>query len=107
MAMDIDKFLDKTAVKQESLDFRGEKLTLKELSFGQVGNFSKLGKEVENVDELEGNKMAMGALLRSGILELEDLTDDQLDRFSPAGLKELSEAILKFNGLSVADEGNE
>lgn len=106
--MNIDAFLDDAAVRTEELSFRGHELTLQELSFGQVGEFTKLAKEVESVDELEGNKIAMGALLRAGIAQFEELSTEQLDRFSPAALKELSEAVLKFNGLAATDdvEGN-
>jgi hypothetical protein len=105
--MDLDKFLDETAVKTETYEFRGKKLTLSELSFGQVGDFTKLAKEVESEDEMEGNKIAMGALLRKGFKEFAELTDEQLNRFSPAALKDLSEAVLKFNGLVTTGEEEE
>jgi len=39
MAMDINKFLEETAVTKE-LDHRGQKLTLIELAYGDVATFS-------------------------------------------------------------------
>jgi len=106
--MDINKFLENTADTKE-LDYRGQKLTLIELSYGDVAEFSELAKDVEDVSALENNKKAVGAILRSGILEMEKLTDDQLDRFSPKALKELSEAVMEFNGLQAENdnEGND
>jgi len=108
MAMDIDKFLNETATTKE-FDYRGQKLTLIELSYGDVAKFSELAKDIEDVSALESNKKAIGAVLRAGILEMKDLKDEQLDRFSPVALKELNEAVLEFNGLSATDdnEGNE
>lgn len=104
--MDLDKFLDDVS-NTKTIDFRGQELTLQELSYGEVGKFSELGKDIENVDAFESNKVAMGAILRAGIVEFKELTDDQLDRLSPVALKELNEAVLEFNGLNVADaEGN-
>lgn len=107
--MDIDKFLDETASTKE-FDYRGQKLTLIELSYGDVANFSDLAKDIEDVSALESNKKAIGAVLRAGIKEMEKLTDKQLERFSPVALKELNEAVLDFNGLRASDQeevGNE
>ena len=105
--MNLDKFLEEVS-NTKQIDFRGHTLTLKELSYGEVAGFSELGKEIEDVDAFESNKKAMGAILRSGIVEFAELTDEQLDRFSPVALKELNEAVLEFNGLNVAnDSGNE
>ena len=104
--MDLDKLID-SAIKSGELEFRGNKLTLRELSYGQVAGFGELGKDIEDVTAFESNKRAMGAILRAGIVEFTELTDEQLDRFSPLALKELNEAVLEFNGLNVAnDEGN-
>jgi len=101
--MNIDKFLADTTTTK-TIDFRGQELTVKELSYGEVASFSKMAQEFENLDAMESNKAAMGALLRSGIVEFEELTDKQLDGFSPVALKELNEAVLDFNGLSAKDE---
>ena len=101
--MDLNKLLD-DCVKTKTIDFRGNELTLRELSYGQVASFSDIAKDVEDVNAFEGNKKAMGAILRAGITEFDELTDDQLDRFSPVALKELNEAVLEFNGLNVANE---
>jgi len=103
MAMDIDKFLDETATTKE-LDYRGQKLTLVELSYGDVAAFSELAKDIEDVSALESNKKAIGSVLRAGILEMKELKDEQLDRFSPVALKELNEAVLEFNGLAASDD---
>jgi len=104
--MDINKFLEETAVTKE-LDYRGQKLTLIELSYGDVAAFSEIAKEIEDVDALETNKKAIGAILRAGIKEMEALTDAQLDKFSPVALKELNEAVLSFNGLKASNEEGE
>jgi hypothetical protein len=101
--MDIDKFLNETT-KSEKFDYRGQELTLVELSYGDVAKFSELAKDIEDVSALESNKVAIGAVLRAGIKEMEDLTDDQLDKFSPLVLKELNEAVLGFNGLQAEAE---
>jgi len=103
MAMDIDKFLDETATTKE-FDYRGQKLTLIELSYGDVSRFSELAEGIEDVSALESNKKAIGAVLRAGIAEMKELKDSQLERFSPVALKELNEAVLEFNGLKVTDD---
>ena len=103
MAMDINKFLEDTAVT-EQLDYRGQMLTLIELSYGDVSKFSELAQDIEDVSAFESNKKAIGAILRAGILEMKALTDAQLDKFSPVALKELNEAVLSFNGLKATDE---
>jgi hypothetical protein len=101
--MDLDKLVA-DCVKTKEIDFRGNTLTLRELSYGQVAGFSELGKDVEDVDAFEGNKKAMGAILRAGIVEMEKLTEEQLDCLPPVALRELNEAVLEFNGLNVANE---
>jgi len=108
MAMDIDKFLDETATTKE-FEYRGQKLTLIELSYGDVSRFSELAADIEDVSALESNKKAIGAILRAGIAEMKELKDSQLDKFSPVALKELNEAVLEFNGLKATDdnEGND
>jgi len=108
MAMDINKFLEETA-NTKDFDYRGQKLTLIELSYGDVAEFSALAQDIEDVSALESNKKAIGAILRAGILEMKELKDEQLDRFSPVALKELNEAVLEFNGLRAtdSDEGKE
>jgi len=103
MAMDINKFLDETANTKE-FDYRGQKLTLTELSYGDVTAFSELAKDTDDLGELENNKKAIGAVLRAGIKEMEKLEDDQLDRFSPVALRELNDAVLEFNGLKAVEE---
>ena len=101
--MDINSFLD-DCIKTKEIEFRGKTLTLRELSYGQVAGFSDLAKNVEDVSAFENNKKAMGVILRAGIVEMEDITDEQLDRLPPVALKELNEAVLEFNGLNVANE---
>jgi hypothetical protein len=103
MAMDIDKFLDETK-QDKKIDFRGQALTLNELSYGTVARFSKIAKEMEDMDEMDTNRVAMGNLLKAGVEEFQDITDAQIERFPPLMLKELTEHILKFNGLSAEEE---
>jgi len=104
--MDLDKLVA-DCVKTKEIDFRGNKLTLRELSYGQVAGFGEIGKDVEDVSAFESNKKAMGAILRAGIVEMVDLTDEQLNGLPPVALKELNEAVLEFNGLNVANEEEE
>ena len=107
MAMDIDKFLDETK-QDKKITFRGQELTLNELSYGTVAKFSKIAKEMEDMDEMDTNRVAMGNLLRAGVVEFEEVTDEQIENFPPIVLKELTEHILKFNGLSAEEEvGND
>jgi len=102
MAMDINKFLEETK-QDKKIDFRGQELTLKELSYGTVANFSKLAKEMEDMDEMDTNRVAMGNLLRTGIFEFEEITEEQIEKFPPIMLKELTEEVLKFNGLAAEE----
>ena len=102
MAMDIDKFLDDTK-QDKKITFRGQKLTLNELSYGTVAKFSKIAKEMEDMDEMDTNRVAMGNLLRTGIVEFADIEDEQIEKFPPLMLKDLTEHVLRFNGLAAEE----
>jgi len=95
-----------TELKTEKKDFRGGKVTVKELSYKQVTDFSKVAAESDTVDELESNKQALGMIIRAGIAEYADLTDEELEAAAPAALKDLGEMVMNYNGLGVVnDEG--
>ena len=100
-------------IKTKEIAFNGGTLEVKELTFNQVQEFSKLAKESESVDDLEKNRSSLGAIIREGVVGLEDISDEDLGEASLTSLKELSEAVLEFNGLKVADiaedesEGND
>ena len=106
--MDINKFLENTK-QDKKIDFRGQELTLKELSYGTVAKFSKLAKEMEDMDAMDTNRVAMGNLLNAGIEEFKGITEKQVENFPPMVLKELTEEVLKFNGLQAEEDemGNE
>ena len=90
-------------VNEKEIEFNGGKVTLRELTFNEVQEFSALAKENDSVDELEANRQSLGAIIRKGVVGLDEITDDDLGEASLASLKELSEAVLEFNGLRVSD----
>ena len=92
-------------VKEKEVDFNGGKITVKELTFNEVQEFSDLAKaENDTVDELENNKRSLAAIIRKGVVGMENLQEEDLGEASLASLKELSELVLEFNGLKVADD---
>jgi len=90
-------------VNEKEIDFNGGKVSVKELTFNEVQEFSALAKTAEDVDEFESNRNSLGAIIRKGVVGMEELTDDDLGEASLNSLKELSEAVLEFNGLKVSD----
>jgi len=92
-------------VNEKEIDFNGGKVTVKELTFNEVKEFSDAANaDNDNVDELESNRKSLADIIRKGVVGMEDIKDEDLGDASLASLKELSEAVLGFNGLKVTDD---
>jgi hypothetical protein len=100
--MNLDKFIE-SSIETKEIDFRGNTLTLTELTYGEVEAFSIMAKELEDLDALESNRKAAGTMLRAGIKEFAELTEEQLAKFSPVAIRDLNSAVMEFNGLSATE----
>ena len=96
-----------TTLKSEVKAFRGGEVTVRELTYAQVTEFSKMASEMESVDEMENNKQALSRIIRAGIVEYSEVNEDTIGSAPPAALKELGEMVMDFNGLGAVDVPNE
>jgi len=65
-------------VNTKEIDFNGDKVEVRELTFNQVKEFSELAKELEDVESFENNRQSLGSIIRKGVIGLEDITDEDL-----------------------------
>jgi len=95
-------------VNKKEIDFNDGTVEVKELTFNQVKEFSELAKNLsEDVESFESNRQSLGAVIRAGVVGLEEVTDEDLGDTPLPALRSLSEAVLEFNGLKVADDKEE
>lgn len=91
--------------KTKEIEFNGGKLELKQLTFNQVNEFQAIASElVDDVESFEKNRKSLATILKFGIVGMEQVTEEDLGEVPLDSLRELSEAVLEFNGLRVADE---
>jgi len=88
----------------KSFPFKDGEVEIRTLTLNQVNAFAQSAKEMDDLDDLEKNRDALARVLRSGVVGLEDVTDEDLDESPLSSLKELSDLVLEFNGLSAVED---
>jgi len=95
-------------VNTKEVEFNGSKVEVKELTFNQVKAFSELAKSLnDDIESFDNNRQSLGAVIRAGVVGLEDVSDDDLGDTPLPALRFLSESVLEFNGLKVTDDEKE
>lgn len=84
-----------------SVNFMGEKVTIKKLSVAEIMQIQEANKKVKEGDEVSTLRL----IIRSAVEGAETLTDDELTSFPLDELSSLSAEIVKFSGMG-GEEGN-
>lgn len=97
--------LKKVATKKVKI--KAGEIEVKELTVNQVESFMQVAQELNNKESFENSKKTLSIVAQAGVVGLEETTEKDFDDMSLSNLKEIAEAVLKFNGLSVENTSEE
>jgi hypothetical protein len=87
--------------------FMGEPIEIVKLTVAQV---KLIQEKVKGINEGSGDEQGLDtlkAVIRIGVVEAEDLTDEDFDSCPLDDLSKLSAEIMKFSGLGQEQKGND
>ena len=98
----------------KTIDFaavEGGKLTLVKLPLKAVREMQTLAGKMEDASSFDSNLEAMRFVIRAGIVEAADMSDEDFDVFALDDLAALQQEVMAYSGLAAVDvsveEGND
>lgn len=96
----------KIKAQSKSIDFaavEGGKVTITKLALKAVRDMQALAKDLEDAESFDSNIEAMRFVIRSGVVEAADLSDEDFDLFSLDDLAYLQQQVMQYSGLAAVD----
>ena len=94
----------------KSYDFMGQKNSVKirKLTGSQVKEFQKFVDSLKDVAADQQGTRVQNAIIRLGVVDADDMTDEELDSFPLDEVSKLAVEVLTFSGIDTnkAAEGN-
>lgn len=85
---------------EKKIKFLQEEVSICKLSVSQVLQIQQLAKEAEESKSDLSNLQLMAHVIKSGVPELSEMTDEELFNLPMDDLSNLSTEIMKFSGLA-------
>lgn len=92
--------------KTKEIEYDGDKYEVRQLTLGQVNEFTELANQAENPDDFETNKRSLCLLLKYGVVGLESMDEEELIDIPITTIKDVSAKVLEYNGLQTSEEVN-
>jgi len=80
--------------------FMSEKVEIAKLSVAEVRSLQDAGEDKE-ADDME----VLRKIIRTGVTDTEDLTDEDFDNLPLEELTKLAEAVMEFSGVGAKSQG--
>jgi len=96
----------KLKAQTKTIDFaavEGGKVTLTKLSLKSVREMQELAKDMDDAASFDSNLAAMRFVIRAGVVEAADLSDEDFDLFSLDDLATLQQEVMAYSGLAAVD----
>lgn len=81
----------------------GGKVTVTKLSLKAVREMQELAKDMDDASTFDSNLEAMRFVIRAGVVEAADLSDEDFDLFSLDDLATLQQEVMAYSGLAAVD----
>jgi len=81
----------------------GGKVTITKLALKDVRKMQEMASEMEDSTSFDSNLDAMRYVIRCGVVEAADLSDEDFDLFSLADLAYLQQEVMAYSGLAAVD----
>jgi len=81
----------------------GGKVTLTKLSLKAVREMQNMAKDLEDATSFDSNIEAIRFVIRSGVVEAAELSDEDFDLFSLGDLAALQQKVMEYSGLAAVD----
>lgn len=96
----------KLKLQTKVIDFEaveGGKVTLTKLSLKAVREMQDMAKDLEDATSFDSNIEAIRFVIRSGVVEAAELSDEDFDLFSLGDLAALQQKVMEYSGLAAVD----
>lgn len=92
-----------TAAPTKKIDFLGQKnsVTIRKLNGREMKDFQAHIKTLQSLPEEEQGLQVQYSVIRLGVLDAAELTDDELDTFPTADVVELAKEVLVYSGMNM------
>jgi hypothetical protein len=79
------------------------KVTLTKLSLKAVREMQNMAKDLEDATSFDSNIEAIRFVIRAGVVEAAELSNEDFDLFSLGDLAALQQKVMEYSGLAAVD----